>query len=202
MQTSDRTNQIEKVPPRISYLSLFWTFFRIGLFTLGGGFAMSIVLRHELVLKRRWIRDQNFIAEMTTATLVPGAIAVNMAYLQGRQLRGMRGAAMAVLGTILPSFLIILGVAWIAFPYFTYPTVAAFFRGCSIAVTGQLAFTGFVFGKKFLNHWRRALVCALGLAVVAGLRIHPIWAMIVTGGVGYWVCPISPLPQNSRDSEL
>lgn len=186
---------------QISLISLFWTFFRIGILTLGGGFAMSIVLRHEIVLIRQWISDRDFMRELSTATLVPGAIAVNMAYLQGRQLRGMCGAAAAVLGTILPSFLIILGVAWFAFPYFSHPIVAAFFRGCAIAVTGQLAFTGFVFGRKFLRTWRRVLICALSLAVVAGMGAHPIWAIIVTGSVGYWMCSISVPPQKDRRSD-
>ena len=56
--------------------------------TLGGGLAMATVMRHELVLKRQWLNDDDFMAEMSLATLVPGAIAVNVAYLQGRHLRG------------------------------------------------------------------------------------------------------------------
>ncbi len=198
--TADTGNARNKTD-QMALFSLFWTFFRIGLLTLGGGFAMSIVLRHELVHVRRWISDQDFMRELSTATLVPGAIAVNMAYLQGRQMRGMSGAAAAVLGTILPSFLIILGVAWFAYPYFSHPTVAAFFRGCAIAVTGQLAFTGFVFGRKLLRTWRRVLVCVLGLVVVAGMGVHPIFAVIVTGSVGYWMCPISASPQDGQHSE-
>ena len=90
---------------------------------------MATVMRHELVLKRQWLNDDDFMAEMSLATLVPGAIAVNVAYLQGRHLRGKTGAAMAVFGTVLPAFGLILLVAWVALPYFSHPWVAAFFAG-------------------------------------------------------------------------
>ncbi|OHB64758.1 MAG: hypothetical protein A2Y76_15720 [Planctomycetes bacterium RBG_13_60_9] len=171
-----------------SFVQLFWAFFRIGLFTLGGGLAMATVMRHELVLKRRWIDDDEFMAEMSTATVVPGAVAVNMAYLQGRHLRGRAGAAVAILGTVLPSFCIILLVTWIGLPYFNHPRVAAFFKGCAVAVAGQLAFVGFTFGKRLLRNWRNILVCMAGVTVVAVLRVHPVWAILVAGGLGYWIC--------------
>ena len=90
---------------------------------------MATVMRHELVLQRQWLDDDDFMAEMSLATLVPGAIAVNVAYLQGRRLRGKVGAATAVFGTVLPAFGLILLVAWVALPYFSHPQVAAFLRG-------------------------------------------------------------------------
>jgi chromate transporter len=179
----------------VSFLGIFWTFFRVGILTLGGGLAMATVLRHELVLKRGWIEDDDFMAELSTATIVPGAVAVNMAYLQGRRLRGKPGATVAIFGTILPSFCIILLVAWVALPYFSHPRVAAFLRGCAIAVGGLLAFAGFTFGKRLLRSWRRALVCAVGLAVVLVLKVHPVWAVVAAGGAGYFLCR-SEEPEN------
>ena len=150
----------------VSFASIFGTFFRIGLFTLGGGLAMSPVMRHELVIKHRWIADADFISVLSLATVVPGAIAVNIAYLSGRRLRGKTGAVVAVLGTILPSFFVILLVAIFLFPFFSYPQVAAFFRGCAIAIVGQLAFAGYIFGKKLLRGWRHFVVCAAGVLTV------------------------------------
>ncbi|MBP7634573.1 chromate transporter, partial [Candidatus Ozemobacteraceae bacterium] len=88
---------------KIALGEIFWVFFRVGLFTLGGGLAMATVMRHELVLRKRWYDDKAFMAEMATGTIVPGAIAVNLAFLQGRRLRGRLGALAALLGTILPS---------------------------------------------------------------------------------------------------
>lgn len=149
---------------------------------------MATVIRHELVLKHRWIGEDDFMAEMSTATLVPGAIAVNIAYLQGRRLRGKIGAASAVFGTILPSFCTILLVAWVALPYFSHPIVAAFLRGCAIGVVGQLAFASFVFGRKLLRNWRRVTVCAVALAVVGVFGLHPICAVIAAAALGYPLC--------------
>lgn len=149
---------------------------------------MTTVMRHELVLKRRWLEDDEFVAEMSAATVVPGAIAVNMAYLQGRRLRGKAGAAIAVLGTILPSFFVILLIARVGLPYFSHTRVVAFFKGSAIAVAGQLAFAGFTFGKKLLRDRRNTIVCTIGVILVVVFRLHPVWAIIATGGLGYWIC--------------
>ncbi|MDD2236945.1 MAG: chromate transporter [Kiritimatiellae bacterium] len=169
-------------------LSIFFTFFRIGLLTVGGGLAMATVMRHELVLKRKWLDDHEFLDAFSLATLVPGVIAVNMAYLQGRRLHGKAGSAVAIIGTILPSFFVILLIALFALPWFRHPMVSAFLRGCAIAVAGQLAFAGYVFGRRRLRSWRNGLVClaALGVALVPG--IHPVWAVVAAGILGYFLC--------------
>jgi len=168
----------------VSCTSLFWAFFRIGLFTLGGGFAMATVMRHELVVKRRWLSEDEFISAMSTATAVPGAIAVNLAFLQGRRLRGKAGAAAATLGTVCPSFFVILLVAWFALPYFGNPRVAAFFKGCGIAVAGQIAYAGFTFARRLRRDWRNFTVVAFGLLIV-GVGLHPVWTIIAAASLGY-----------------
>jgi len=173
----------------VSSASIFWTFFRIGLFTLGGGLAMSPVMRHELVIRRRWVKDSDFIVLMSLATAVPGVIAVNIAYLLGRRMHGRIGSVAAILGTILPSFFVILLIAWILLPFFYYPKVAAFLHGCAIAVAGQLAFAGYIFGRKLLKRWQHIVVCAVGVVVVGGFRLHPIWGIISASILGFWLCP-------------
>jgi chromate transporter len=182
-----------------SLISIFWTFFRIGLFTLGGGLAMATVLRHELVLKRRWIEDDEFLERMAMATVVPGVIAVNVAYLQGRRLRGKAGATVAILGTVLPSFFVILFIAWVGLPYFSRPKVAAFFKGCAIAVAGQLAFAGLTFGKKLLRNWRNLIVCAVSVVPVIVFNVHPVWTIIIAVGLGYFICRTDEPPGRLND---
>lgn len=187
-------------PGSVTYSGIFWTFFRVGLFTLGGGLAMATVVRHELVFNRGWIKDEDFMAEMSTATLVPGAIAVNLAYLQGRRLRGWPGSALAVLGTILPSFVIILLIALFAFPYFANPRVEAFLRGCAIAVAGQIAFAAFIFGRRHLRSFKNAMLCAFGIVLVIFFKFHPVWAVVSAGIVGYFINEDKPEPV--ADSEV
>jgi chromate transport protein ChrA/mannitol/fructose-specific phosphotransferase system IIA component (Ntr-type) len=165
-------------------LRLFLTFFRIGLTTFGGGFSMATVLRHEIVLKRRWISEREFLNTLSTATSVPGAVAVNLAFLEGSRLRGLRGGIVAAAGQICPSILVILLIAQFAVPYFDHPMVSAFLKGAAIAVTGQIAFAAVTFARRLRPHWQNALACGLGLAVV-GLGFHPVWAIIIAACAGY-----------------
>jgi chromate transport protein ChrA/mannitol/fructose-specific phosphotransferase system IIA component (Ntr-type) len=165
-------------------LRLFLTFFRIGLTTFGGGFSMSAVLRHEIVLKRRWLSEREFLNTLSTATSVPGAVAVNLAFLEGSRLRGLRGGIAAAAGQICPSILVILLIAQFAVPYFDHPMVSAFLKGAAIAVTGQIAFAAVTFARRLRPHWQNALACGLGLAIV-GIGFHPVWAIITAACAGY-----------------
>ncbi|MFP4215782.1 MAG: chromate transporter [Phycisphaerae bacterium] len=174
----------DKGPAHISCLRLFLTFFRIGLTTFGGGFAMAAVLRHEIVLKRKWLTEREFFNSLSTATSVPGAVAVNLALLEGSRLRGLRGGLAAAAGQVCPSILVILAVVQFAVPYFDHPTVSAFLKGAAIAVTGQIAFAAVTFARRLRPHWQNALACGLGLAVV-GIGFHPVWAIITTACAGY-----------------
>ena len=121
---------------------------------------------------------------MSTATSVPGAVAVNLAFLEGSRLRGLRGGFAAAAGQICPSILVILFIAQFAVPYFDQPIVSAFLKGAAIAVTGQIAFAAVTFARRLRPHWQNALACGLGLAVV-GIGIHPVWAIITAACVGY-----------------
>ncbi len=91
--------------------TIFLSFFRIGLFTFGGGYAMLPLIERELIVKRNWIDRGEFLDLLTLAQSVPGPIAVNTSVFVGYRMRGLRGAAAALLGTVLPSFAIILAIA-------------------------------------------------------------------------------------------
>lgn len=93
------------------YLQLFLSFFKIGAFTFGGGWAMISIIEREIVDKHGWIERADFLDLLAVAQSLPGILAVNIATTVGDNLRGGRGAAVAALGTILPSFLIILAIA-------------------------------------------------------------------------------------------
>ncbi len=184
-----RCNELDKEEKNIPLLDIFWTFFRIGLLTLGGGLAMSPVMRHELVIKRHWVKDSDFCSIVALATVIPGAIAVNIAYLLGQRLGGKRGLILAILGVILPSFIIILFIVTILFPFFYHPTVVNFLRGCAIAVLGQLGFASFVFSRRLLRRWPHFIVCATGILVIGVFGMHPIFGLIAASLLGYWLCP-------------
>lgn len=93
------------------YFRLFITFFKIGLFTFGGGWAMISIIQREVVDKHGWLPGEDFIDLLAVAQAMPGILAVNISTVIGDRLRGVRGSVVAALGTILPSFLIILAIA-------------------------------------------------------------------------------------------
>ena len=93
------------------YLQLFTTFFKIGAFTFGGGWAMLSLIEKEIVDKRGWIDRTEYLDLIAVSQSLPGILAVNVSVAVGDKLRGMKGAVTASLGTILPSFMIILCIA-------------------------------------------------------------------------------------------
>lgn len=93
------------------YLQLFTTFFKIGAFTFGGGWAMISIIEREIVDKHHWISREEFLDLLAISQSLPGILAVNISVSIGDKLRGFKGSAVAALGTILPSFLIILAIA-------------------------------------------------------------------------------------------
>lgn len=191
IMNNNSQNNINRV---FSYSEIFWTFFRIGLFTFGGGLAMGTVIRYELVLKNGWINDDDFMSEFSTATIIPGSISVNIAYLQGNRLRGKMGAMIAVTATILPSFIIILAIVYFGLPYFTHPKVVAFFKGSALAVAAQLLFTGSIFSKKLLTKWCNVIICLISLFMAAVIGLHPIWSLVTAAILGYF------LPNRKKES--
>jgi len=145
---------------------------------------MAAVLRHEIVLKRRWFSEKDFFNTLSTATSVPGAVAVNLAFLEGSRLRGLRGGIAAAAGQICPSIVVILFIARFAAPYFEQPVVSAFLKSAAVAVTGQIAFAAVTFARRLRPHWQNVVACGLGVAVVS-IGLHPVWAIVSAACAGY-----------------
>ena len=93
------------------FFSLFWTYLKIGTFTIGGGYAMLPLIKREIVDNKHWIEEDEFLNMLALAQAAPGLIAVNSAIFIGWRCGGWRGVVGAVLGAVLPSFLIILAIA-------------------------------------------------------------------------------------------
>ncbi len=113
---------------------LFLTFFRIGLFTFGGGYAMIPLIEDACVVKKEWITHEEMMDITVIAESTPGPIAINCATYVGMKKNGLLGAAAATLGVILPSFLIILLISFFFDRFLEIKWVASAFRGIKIAV--------------------------------------------------------------------
>jgi len=147
---------------------------------------MLSILRHELIAKRGWVTEEEFAQELAVATSLPGAMVINFSLFCGFKLRGRLGAVIAFLGTVLPSFLIILVAAAFLFPYFKHPAVASFLRGAAAVVAGLLAYTSLPMCKPMISRasYFIAAIIATGIALIP--KVHPIFALIIVSAVVYW----------------
>lgn len=121
------------------FLQLFWTYLKIGTFTIGGGYAMLPLIEREVVDKHQWIDTKEFVNMIALAQAAPGLIAVNSAIFIGWKIYGWKGIVATVLGAVLPSFIIILLVAMLFKEIQHNPTVEAIFKGVRPAVVALIA---------------------------------------------------------------
>jgi len=129
-------------------LALFLTFFKIGLFTFGGGYAMISQIREVIVEKKGWITDDELLQIITIAESTPGPIAINMATFIGYKQGKVLGSAMATLGVALPSFIIIFIISLFLKQFMEIKYVQYAFAGINSAVAFLIVKTGFTMLKK------------------------------------------------------
>ena len=167
------------------YWDSFKTFFKIGIFTLGGGYAMIPLIEEEVVNKHRWVEKDEMLDLIAIAQSCPGVFAINIAIFIGYKLRQERGAIATALGTALPSFLIILAIAIFFKQFEDNRIVAAIFRGIRPAVVALIAVPTFRLGQRAkLNKFTIwiPVVCAL---LIWALGVSPIYIIIAAGLAGY-----------------
>ena len=121
------------------YLDAFSTFFKIGLFTIGGGYAMVPLIEEEVVNKKKWLNQEDFIDLLAVSQSAPGVFAVNFSIFIGYKLRKFPGALSLALGAILPSFLIILSIVLFFHQFKEYEAVENIFKGIRPAVVALIA---------------------------------------------------------------
>ena len=118
--------------------SLFLSFFKIGAFTFGGGYAMIPLIQREVIENKRWIAEKEFLELLTVAQSAPGPLSLNTAVFVGYKMKGYAGATAAILGAVLPSFTIILLIALFFTNVRQNPVVDAAFKGMRPAVVALI----------------------------------------------------------------
>jgi len=162
------------------FFQLFWTYLKIGTFTLGGGYAMLPLIQREVVDRKGWIDEQEFLNMIALAQAAPGLIAVNSAIFIGWRVGGWRGVCGAVLGAVLPSFLIILGIAMVFQDWKEIPAVEAAFKGVRPAVVALIAAPLVKLAKSAKISWITALIpIAAALFIWLG-HVNPVWVIVAT----------------------
>ena len=167
------------------YWDSFKTFFKIGIFTLGGGYAMIPLIEEEVVNKKQWVTKDEMLDLIAIAQSCPGVFAINIAIFIGYKLKKERGAIATAAGTALPSFLIILAIAMFFSQFKDNPIVAAMFRGIRPAVVALIAVPTFNLAKRAeLNKWTIWIPIVSALLIWL-MGVSPIWIIILAGIGGY-----------------
>lgn len=174
------------------YGQLFTSFFKIGAFTFGGGWAMISIIEREVVDKHHWIEKEDFLDLLAIAQSLPGILAVNIATTVGDRIKGTKGSIVASLGTILPSFLIILCIAIFLTPETikNNHVISSIFMGIRPAVVALIIAPVITTAKAAkLNRYTIwiPLVVATMISLDLGFISNPI-LYILLGGIGGYLC--------------
>lgn len=156
------------------YWELFIIFFKIGAFTFGGGYAMIPLIRNEVVTKKKWLDDTEFMDMLAIAQSMPGPIALNTSLFVGNKKLGFKGSLFSGLGIILPSFIVILFIALFFVHFKDNEIVIKVFKGIRPAVVALIAAPLMILGKS------------------AGIRLNNVWIPLVSA-LGIWLLHISPI---------
>ena len=162
------------------YWESFKTFFKIGIFTLGGGYAMIPLIEEEVVNKKQWVSKDEMLDLIAIAQSCPGVFAVNIATFIGYKLNKTRGAIATTIGTALPSFLIILAIAMVFSEWKELPAVEAAFKGIRPAVVALIAAPLVKLAKAAKISWATAFIPVTAVLLIWLLHVNPVWVILAT----------------------
>ena len=169
-------------------LEIFAVFFRIGLFTIGGGYAMLPIIQKEVVETKGWMDDEEFLDALSLTNSLPGPLAINAATFVGYRVCKVKGALTAVLGAASPSVIIILAVAMVFSNLTEYPVVQHIFDGIRPAVVALILYALIKLAKSAkLTENFNWLIALLAVAAIAVFGLHPIIVIIAGALYGLFV---------------
>ena len=174
---------------RASLWRIFTVFAKIGAFTIGGGYAMIPLIQAEMS-RRGWISEEELPDIVALSQSAPGIMAVNISIFAGHRLRGFKGSVAASLGSILPSFLIILSIALFFTAFKDNPWVAKAFAGIRPVVIALIAVPTVRMAQKSCKKWWAWLLAITSLVLVAFLNVSPIYiilcVLVIGFSLSYW----------------
>lgn len=164
---------------QVSMLSLFTVFFKMGAFTIGGGYVMLPLIEKE-ILKRKWLDEDSLQEAIVLAQSAPGLLAVNMAIFVGHKLTGsIKGSIVATLGAVLPSFTIILLIAIFFASFKNNEIIASIFKALRPTTVALILVTATRMAKRGCTKWWTWPILIAAIIIVAFLKLSPI-VVIVT----------------------
>lgn len=160
------------------YWELFLIFFKIGAFTFGGGYAMIPLIRNEVVNKKGWLEDEEFMDMLAIAQSMPGPISLNTALFVGNKRLGFKGSLFSGAGIILPSFIVILLIAMVFTQFKDNPVVERIFKGIRPAVVALIVAPLLSLGKSAGVGWKNLWIPVVVALAVWQLNISPIYIVL------------------------
>lgn len=181
------------------YLELFWSFFQIGLFSIGGGYAAMPIIQKQIVDTNHWLTMNEFVDIVTISQMTPGPIAINAATFVGTRISGTLGAIVATLGCVTPSCIIVLTIAYFYYKYQKLWIIQGALSGLRPAVVALIASSGLsillmsLFGEK-ASSWlvvnisnvdfTALFLFAAGFFILKKFKANPIYIMLGSGVIG------------------
>jgi chromate transporter len=165
---------------------IFKTFFKIGAFTIGGGYAMLPIIQKEVVENKKWMKDEEFLDSIAVTNSLPGPLAINCATFVGYKTAGLPGALSAVLGAVMPSFLIILVIAVFFTTIADNKIVEQVFAGIRPAVVALIAFALLKLVKSMGINAVNISISVAVLLLILLLDFHPAITIIICGVLGFF----------------
>lgn len=166
-------------------LIMFFSFFKIGAFTFGGGYAMIPIIEEEVVNSKKWVSKEDFSDLIAISQSFPGALAVNSCIFIGYKVSGFIGAILALLGVVLPSFLIILLVASFFLNFRSNPIIDKCFKGINAAVPVLVLIAvqslSKSIDKKNITNW---VILILTIILIGIFNVHPFIIIICSALYG------------------
>ena len=185
------------------FLQLFYTFFKIGLFGFGGGYAMLSMIQGEVVTRHEWLTPQEFTDIVAISQMTPGPIGINSATYVGYNTivdagygmgMGIVGSCIATFAVVLPSFILMLAISRFFLKYQKHPVVESIFSGLRPAVVGLLASAALVlmnkenFSSPSEDTYSFVMSCIIFIVAFVGTRkykVNPILMIVICGAAGW-----------------
>ena len=171
--------------------SLFCTFFKIGAFTIGGGYAMLPLIQREVAEKRKWIEESTMLDIVAIAESTPGPIAINTATFVGARAAGFWGSFAATLGTVLPSFIIITCLSFVLEKALEFEPVRFAFNGIRAGVIALIVKALWGMAKQCPKNMFSAIVAVLAFAIVLFTGVNVLYVIIGGALIGLAAAVIS-----------
>lgn len=175
------------------YIELFVSFFKIGMFSIGGGYAAMPLIQAEIIDLHHWLSMGEFTDLLTISQMTPGPISINAATFVGNQILGIGGSLVATLGCIMPSCIIVALLAWVYQKYSNLSVLQGILSGLRPAVVALIASAGvtILLGNFFQDsivgldtfQWMGAILFLISFAMLRKWKMDPTKVMLIAGGI-------------------